>query len=816
MKRLMRAVCAACVAVLLSTVSAVEVAAEEVAAPVEPQEGVYTEPTYLPLRGSNEVVTCTFFTECDFFFPAYAYIDFEAQFGDLVYPAGAGQVFAVVERESDCPGLTVYGEICSASSFVGDLVAIDHGNGLHTTYEYLSDVSVREGDWVGPGQPLGRVGNRSGDVSQSGLLRYAVLYPDTDNIDPGPLLGCDGDQQVAYPEQWGEEAWLFVPPFSFDAVHDGFDCFDFSRQRFGFSDQVDLSLALVIDASGSMATNDPEDRRLDAGVASLNVALDSDEIGVVAFAGSVVRLEDPQPVGPNRASLEESIRQIHAFGTTNLAGAAIEACDVMDDANGRDRASILLTDGRPTIGGYADQHDCARPDWPIFTIGLGDDVDDALLRQIADETGGTYTKLTDATNLTCVFIQIRAELAGTSTSDCESNGTIAQGQTIEFEEQVLAPLHQLTVSNVWVGSDIEMTLTSPSGRRIDRDSLDPDVDVSVSPTSETISVDDPEQGTWKVSLFGADIPDGGEPFTYSTVQLPVTASDSDSDGIDDSVDNCVDDPNPDQADADTDGEGDACDPDQPTSGSSLMVRMKGDTGDERYEVRVGGQVVGSGPVTRQWANYEIPLPQGTTLDEIQLWFVNDAYRRPYDRNLHVDWVAFGGQRYESEDPSTFGTGTYQRASRCEGGYLEDEYLHCNGYFQYEQPVPRETVPFTAWMRGDTGHERYEIWFDGQLIDSGSVTRNWARYSAQLPADGDVDGGVRVVFVNDAVRGSYDRNLRVGYAEVDGYRYDPAVTPTYSTGTYTHPDGCVPGLVTSGALHCNGYLLFGGGSSNGPD
>jgi len=60
-----------------------------------------------------------------------------------------------------------------------------------------------------------------------------------------------------------------------------------------------------------------------------------------------------------------------------------------------------------------------------------------------------------------------------------------------------------------------------------------------------------------VIVFGTLLPDG---VTIQATEITLVM-DTDADGIEDAVDNCPDVPNPDQLDADADGTGDACDPD---------------------------------------------------------------------------------------------------------------------------------------------------------------------------------------------------------------------------------------------------------------
>ena len=62
----------------------------------------------------------------------------------------------------------------------------------------------------------------------------------------------------------------------------------------------------------------------------------------------------------------------------------------------------------------------------------------------------------------------------------------------------------------WPGSDVEMVLTSPSGRVIGRDVDAADVFHQNGPTFETYVVRNPEQGAWRVTLRGLDVEPEGE------------------------------------------------------------------------------------------------------------------------------------------------------------------------------------------------------------------------------------------------------------------------------------------------------------------
>jgi Ca2+-binding RTX toxin-like protein len=84
------------------------------------------------------------------------------------------------------------------------------------------------------------------------------------------------------------------------------------------------------------------------------------------------------------------------------------------------------------------------------------------------------------------------------------------GETIKFPVVIAANQPRATFATSWLGSDFVMSLTTPSGRVIGRNTNAPDVLHRLTSTSETYTVLTPEAGTWEVSLFGAVVEEGGE------------------------------------------------------------------------------------------------------------------------------------------------------------------------------------------------------------------------------------------------------------------------------------------------------------------
>ncbi len=99
--------------------------------------------------------------------------------------------------------------------------------------------------------------------------------------------------------------------------------------------------------------------------------------------------------------------------------------------------------------------------------------------------------------------------------------TIKPAETVSFSLVVGGPQEFISIVTGWPGSDVSTTLTSPSGRVIDRSTTAGDVRRITGPTHEKVEVDDPEIGTWTVLVTGEDVPASGEPVSLSMYQAPI-------------------------------------------------------------------------------------------------------------------------------------------------------------------------------------------------------------------------------------------------------------------------------------------------------
>lgn len=194
-----------------------------------------------------------------------------------------------------------------------------------------------------------------------------------------------------------------------------------------------IDIILCIDVSGSMTAQDFTPNRMEA---AKNVAMDfidhrpNDRIGIVIFAGESFT---QCPLTTDHYVLKSQIQQIRngllEDGTAIGSGLATSV-DRLRNSKSKSKVIILLTDG-VNNGGLIDPStakEIAKTfKVKVYTIGVGTDgyaptpistpmgivmsnekvaIDEKLLKNIADETGGKYFRATDNRSLTNIYKEI--------------------------------------------------------------------------------------------------------------------------------------------------------------------------------------------------------------------------------------------------------------------------------------------------------------------------------------------------------------------------------------------------------------------------
>jgi Ca-activated chloride channel family protein len=195
-----------------------------------------------------------------------------------------------------------------------------------------------------------------------------------------------------------------------------------------------IDIVLCMDVSGSMRAMDFKPNRLEA---SKNVAIEfvnarqDDRFGLVVFAGESYT---QCPMTTDRAVVINFLKEIN-FGViedgTAIGMGLATAVNRIKDSKAKSRVIILLTDGvnnRGDVGPVTAAEIAAGFGIRVYTIGVGSkgnapipvqdmfgrtvtrdmpvEIDEDVLKQIAETTGGTYFRATDNNKLREIYQEI--------------------------------------------------------------------------------------------------------------------------------------------------------------------------------------------------------------------------------------------------------------------------------------------------------------------------------------------------------------------------------------------------------------------------
>lgn len=203
------------------------------------------------------------------------------------------------------------------------------------------------------------------------------------------------------------------------------------HQSQGRVTKVDQDVVLAIDSSGSMVWNDPNRLRISSAQEYVRSLRFPDRVAIVDF-DSVARLTRAN-VGqlanhlwsqghngiPDYSGAESDLNTIDQSGSTNYGDALRVANDelITYGEPGRQWVVILLTDGQNTASGadalaQSEAQRALANGITVYTIGLGPDVDDQLLMEIAATTGGTYYAAPTPESIRWIYFEISQSFLG--------------------------------------------------------------------------------------------------------------------------------------------------------------------------------------------------------------------------------------------------------------------------------------------------------------------------------------------------------------------------------------------------------------------
>lgn len=154
---------------------------------------------------------------------------------------------------------------------------------------------------------------------------------------------------------------------------------------------VGLAVVMVMDTSGSME-GAPLTATREAALRLIDSLLPNDRASIIAFAGGVGA---PSPFTSDRQALAATLGGLQAGGATALYDAVIAGVRTARDAPLPRKVVVLLTDGHEwetTSAATMEQSlaEASAAGVPVFTIGVGAEVNIPYLEEVARRSGGRF------------------------------------------------------------------------------------------------------------------------------------------------------------------------------------------------------------------------------------------------------------------------------------------------------------------------------------------------------------------------------------------------------------------------------------------
>jgi len=221
--------------------------------------------------------------------------------------------------------------------------------------------------------------------------------------------------------------------------------------------QKPVDVVLIMDRSGSMEGDKIEDAK-DAAQKFVNKLDDQlDKSAHVSFTyggiscvwfGHDCHAELDQELTYDKDLVIQAIEEIIAGGPTGI-GEGIYTANQELEENGRagiPSVEVLLSDGMENVGKDSLEmaQDSADNDIVIYTIGLGDEIDEDRLKDIANITGGKYYFAPTSGDLENIYTQIAVQIFGQN-----QDLFIAKRGFLTFEENRIKKYNIATIK-MWL------------------------------------------------------------------------------------------------------------------------------------------------------------------------------------------------------------------------------------------------------------------------------------------------------------------------------------------------------------------------------
>lgn len=188
----------------------------------------------------------------------------------------------------------------------------------------------------------------------------------------------------------------------FDLIDTQYEIEDFEIIK---DDSNQISIAIVMDRSGSMEGAALENAKSAAEEAVSHMDEDNQKIALISYDESATL---NQCLSNKKNTLKQGIRSISSNGGTNISAGLSAGLDELENESGS-RAVILMSDGQDG-GSEQDMQDAieraVKENICVYTVAFGES-DDDYMESIAETTGGKFVKASDSSELADIYLNLQ-------------------------------------------------------------------------------------------------------------------------------------------------------------------------------------------------------------------------------------------------------------------------------------------------------------------------------------------------------------------------------------------------------------------------
>ncbi|MCW5588583.1 MAG: VWA domain-containing protein [Legionellales bacterium] len=267
-------------------------------------------------------------------------------------------------------------------------------------------------------------------------------------------------------------------------------------------------MRVLIDVSGSMKKNDPDNLRIPAAKLLINLIPNNNKIGFWTFANDTGNLISSATVDRQWKDKQLSKpKLIHSNGSLTDIAKALDTVTVdwqKKPDSQYHRSLLLLTDGFVDIGKDENKNKASREyilnellpklkksQIKIYSIALSDNADKDLLKRLSNDTGGKYIAIQSNQELEKTFFEMFQ-------ADVQPPSVKIDGRTFKID----ASVKELTILSF--NNKPDFTIQTPSGEKYQHTQHPKDVRWFHEKNYDLVTIPAPEVGEWTLQGAGDD------------------------------------------------------------------------------------------------------------------------------------------------------------------------------------------------------------------------------------------------------------------------------------------------------------------------